>query len=73
MLASPADYLRRTQERRIRVRGIDPASVDAKLAERQAARAAKDFAKGDAIRKELLDRGIEVLDGTAGSTWRVTQ
>ena len=73
MLASPDAYFKRTQERRIKVRGIDPKEVDAKLAERQAARAAKDFAKGDAIRKELLDRGIEVLDGPSGSTWRVNQ
>jgi len=73
MLATPEDYLKRTQERRIRVRAIDPAAVDAKLAERQAARAAKDFAKGDAIRKELLDKGIEVLDNPTGSTWRVNQ
>jgi cysteinyl-tRNA synthetase len=73
MQSSPDAYLKRTQERRIRVRALDPAAIDAKLADRQAARAAKDFAKADAIRKELLEKGIEVLDSPTGSSWRVNQ
>ena len=74
LMQSPPDaYVKRTQERRIRVRALDPAAIDAKLAERTAARSSKDFAKADAIRKELLERGIEVLDSAGGSSWRVNQ
>jgi cysteinyl-tRNA synthetase len=71
MQAKPDEYLRRTQERRLRIRALDPSEIDAKLAERAAARASKDFAKADAIRKDLLEKGIEVFDSATGSAWRV--
>lgn len=44
--------------------------IDALVAERQAARAARDFARADAIREELAAEGIEIEDGKEGSTWR---
>ena len=44
--------------------------VDALLAERSAARASRDFARADAIRDELIEMNIEVLDSPAGTTWR---
>jgi cysteinyl-tRNA synthetase len=40
------------------------------LAERVEARAAKNFARSDEIRKELASRGVEVLDSKVGSSWR---
>ena len=39
------------------------------LAERAEARAAKDFARADAIRDRIKAAGIEVEDGPDGSTW----
>jgi cysteinyl-tRNA synthetase len=51
--------------------GIDPAWVEARIAERAEARRAKDFARGDAIRDELLGRGIALLDGPEGTSWDV--
>ncbi|MFQ5569634.1 MAG: cysteine--tRNA ligase [Rhodothermales bacterium] len=44
--------------------------VEALLAERAAARQAKDFARADAIRDELDAIGIEVMDSAEGTTWR---
>ena len=44
--------------------------IDKLVAERDAARARKDFATADAIRKELSERGIEVSDSPTGATWR---
>ena len=52
-------------------RGIDPAAVEQRIAERAAARAARDFARGDAIRDELLTRGVALMDGPSGTTWTV--
>jgi cysteinyl-tRNA synthetase len=52
-------------------RGIDPALVEGRLAERAAARKAKDFARGDAIRDELLASGVALMDGPDGTTWKV--
>ncbi len=68
---SPEDYARRTQAQRLRVRGLTREAIDAKLAERAAARANKDFARGDAIRDELAVLGVEIADTPAGTTFRI--
>jgi len=44
-----------------------PADIQARLAERSAARAARDYATSDAIRDELSERGWDVVDGPDGS------
>jgi cysteinyl-tRNA synthetase len=50
--------------------GEQAAEIDALVAERVAARQAKDYAKSDRIRDDLSARGVEVMDSAAGSTWR---
>jgi cysteinyl-tRNA synthetase len=39
--------------------------------ERAAARAAKNFKRGDEIRDLLLEKGIQLLDSAQGTTWNV--
>jgi cysteinyl-tRNA synthetase len=41
------------------------------LAERFAARQAREFARADAIRKEVEARGVEVEDTPQGPKWRL--
>jgi cysteinyl-tRNA synthetase len=68
---APAVALGAIRDRAAARRGIDPAAVERKIAERTAARKAKDFARGDAIRDELLAMGVAVLDGAQGTSWKV--
>ena len=44
--------------------------IEKLIADRQAARKAKDFAKADAIRAQLFDMGIELLDTREGVKWK---
>jgi cysteinyl-tRNA synthetase len=51
---------------------ITEEEIDAALTERREARAAKDFAKSDAIRDDLIAKGVEVMDGDPlGWDWRI--
>ena len=51
---------------------VDVDTIEARLAERRAARAAKDFARSDAIRDELTAARVEVMDGDPlGWDWKV--
>jgi cysteinyl-tRNA synthetase len=49
---------------------MDAAAIEALIAERSGAKAAKDFARADAIRAELLEAGVVLEDGAAGTRWR---
>jgi cysteinyl-tRNA synthetase len=49
------------------------ARVEALLAERQAARAAKNWPEADRIRAELTALKVEVMDGPQGATWRIKE
>ncbi len=44
--------------------------VEEKLEERRKARAARDFARADSIRDELVATGIEIKDGPSGTSWK---
>jgi cysteinyl-tRNA synthetase len=51
---------------------ITEAEIESALAARKEARAAKDFARSDALRDELTAKGVEVMDGDPlGWDWRL--
>ena len=50
---------------------LDDATIQGLIAERAAAKQAKDFAGADCIRQSLLERGILLKDSPSGTTWEV--
>lgn len=52
------------------VGGDEAARIDALIVERAEARKARNFARSDEIRDNLLAEGIELVDGADGTTWR---
>ena len=52
---------------------LDGAAIEAQIAARTAAKAAKNWAEADRIRQELLAAGIVLKDSAAGTTWEAAQ
>ncbi len=48
----------------------EAAEIDALVAERTAAKKAKDFARADEIRNQLTARGVIIIDTPTGPTWK---
>jgi cysteinyl-tRNA synthetase len=71
MRRPPAEFLLARRDRLCLRRKIDRAAVEARIADRTAARVAKDFQRADEIRAELKGTGVELMDTPAGTTWRV--
>ncbi len=64
--ADPQDFLKAGA-------GLDEAAIQAQIAARAAAKAAKNFAEADRIRNDLLAQGIVLKDSATGTTWEAAQ
>jgi cysteinyl-tRNA synthetase len=69
----PREFLHARRTRLAAARGIDAAHVAARLAERDAARRTKDFARADGLREELRALGVEIMDTPRGAEWRIDE
>ena len=48
---------------------LDEATIQQRIADRAAAKAARNFAEADRIRQELLGQGVVLKDSPTGTTW----
>ena len=72
LVQEPAAFRAERRARLVRIKQIDSAEVAAKIAERKAAKTAKDYVRADAIRDELKAKGVELHDAKDGVTdWSV--
>ena len=69
--SEPNAYLERIKEQKVAELEIESGEIERLIAERAAARKAKDFKRSDEIRDQLLARNIVLLDGPQGTTWKV--
>ena len=53
--------------------GLNEAAIQAHIQARADAKAAKNFAEADRIRKFLLEQGVVLKDSAAGTTWEAAQ
>jgi len=70
-VSDPAGWLKQQNLKGLQALGLTEADLDAAIQERLKARGNKDFAKADQIRDELVQKGIELLDSPAGTTWKI--
>jgi len=65
----PSQFLEAQKQRGLAHTQLTPEVIEQLIAERAAARKAKDFKRGDAIRNQLAEQGVILKDSPTGTTW----
>jgi cysteinyl-tRNA synthetase len=69
--SEPSAFIARLKERKLGGLDIPTAEIERLIAERAAARKARDFKRSDEIRDFLLSKRIVLLDSAQGTSWSV--
>ncbi len=69
----PALFLEKLRKGDVENLGISEERIQELINQRTEARKNKDFAKADAIRKELFDQGIILEDSPSGTAWKIKE
>ncbi len=67
----PDVYLHRDREREAAKRGLSPTEIETLIAERRAARDAKEWQRADEIREGLAAQGVILKDTPTATTWKI--
>ena len=65
----PTQFLEAQKQRGLAQTQLTLELIEQRIAERAAARQAKDFKRGDAIRNQLAEQGVILKDSPTGTTW----
>jgi cysteinyl-tRNA synthetase len=72
VMNEPPDlFLQERARRGLEQTHLTTAAIEQLIAERNAARKARDFKRADAIRSQLAERGVLLQDTPTGTTWTV--
>ncbi|MBI3759663.1 MAG: cysteine--tRNA ligase, partial [Deltaproteobacteria bacterium] len=69
--SDPVAYLDRTRRAHLDAQAVNPAEVERLIADRIAARKARDFKRADEIRAQLKEKGIALEDTPSGTKWTI--
>ncbi|MDG5469484.1 cysteine--tRNA ligase [Deltaproteobacteria bacterium IMCC39524] len=70
-VSEPSAWLARSAQEGLAESGLSAEEIESLIVERRDARANKDFARSDQIRDDLAAKGIQLLDGPEGTTWKM--
>ncbi len=70
-VSEPSAWLARSAQEGLSESGLSAEEIESLIVERREARANKDFARSDQIRDDLAAKGIQLLDGPEGTTWKM--
>lgn len=71
MTEAPSLFLQERKQRGLVQTQLTPEAIEQLIAERAAARKARDFTRADAIRAQLEEQGVMLQDSSAGTTWTI--
>jgi cysteinyl-tRNA synthetase len=70
--ADTRDFQEEVKAKRVKAMGLDPKHIEDLLQQRITARTEKDWGRADAIRAELSDSKVVVMDTPEGVQWRIS-
>lgn len=68
---TPESFIEQMKAKHLRELGITQPEIESMILQRNKAKQEKDYANADKIRNELLERGIILNDGKAGTGWDI--
>jgi cysteinyl-tRNA synthetase len=70
-VSEPSAWLARSAQEGLSESGLSAEEIESLIMERREARESKDFARSDQIRDDLAAKGVQLLDGPEGTTWKM--